>query len=290
MLILLALVWGGSFFFVAVAVREWPPLAIVAARVGIAAAALNIFILLTGGGFPRGWKLWAAFLAMGVLNNVIPFTLIVWGQQWIAGGLAAILNATTPLFGVVIAHYLADNEKLTAARLFGVIAGFAGVVVMLGGAEIAWTGSFAAQLAILGAACSYGFASVFGLVFRRWQVPSLHAASGQVTASSLLLLPIVFFAERDLPAGSTEMWLALLGLGLFSTALAYLLYFRILALSGATNVLLVTFLAPISAIALGAAFLNEVLELRHFAGMACIGIGLAAIDGRLWAKLKGGKT
>ncbi len=287
MLLSLAVVWGGSFFFIGAALREMPPFSVIAARLVFAAAALNIALFAARAVFPLA--MWRDFAVMGLLNNAIPFSLIAWGQTQIAGGLAAILNATTPLFTIVVAHFLAHGERMSAGKIFGVCAGIAGAAVIVGAEALRGLGANAfAQLAILGAACSYAFASVFGLRFRRMKISPLATAAGQVSASALILLPLAALTERvwTLPAPGIATWGALAGLGLLSTALAYLLYFRILASAGATNVALVTFLAPISAILLGALFLGEVLEIKHFYGMGLIGIGLAAIDGRIWRRLR----
>jgi drug/metabolite transporter (DMT)-like permease len=284
MLIGLSLLWGGSFFFVGVAVREVPPLSLVLARVGIAALALWAVLVVSGARMPVVPGLWAAFLGMGLLNNALPFALIVWGQQHIASGLAAILNATTPLFTVLVAHLLTADERLTPAKAAGVVMGLLGVAVMLGTALPGGLGvDVAAQLACLAAALSYALAGVFGRRFRRMGVPPLASASGQLTASSLILLPLALAVDRPwaLAVPGAASWGAMLGLGLLSTALAYVLYFRILAVAGATNLLLVTFLVPVSAIWLGALVLGERLEARHFGGMALIGAGLGLIDGRL---------
>lgn len=283
LLVALSVLWGGSFFFVGVAVREVPPLSLVLARVGIASLALWGVLALGGARMPRLPGLWAAFLGMGLLNNALPFVLIVWGQQHIASGLAAILNATTPLFTVLVAHALTTDERLTPGKAAGVLLGLAGVAIMLGPELLAGLGvALAAQLACLGAALSYAFAGVFGRRFRRLGVPPLATAAGQVTASSLVLLPLALLVEQPwaLPVPGAATWCALLGLGLLSTALAYVLFFRILATAGATNIALVTFLVPVSAILLGGVVLGERLHGWHFAGMALIGAGLALISGR----------
>jgi drug/metabolite transporter (DMT)-like permease len=283
LLAILSIVWGGSFLFVGVAVRELPPLTIVAVRVATAALALLLVLRLTGLELPRTRQAWAAFLGMSILNNVIPFTLIVWGQSHIASGLASILNATTPLFTVIVAHYLTDDERLTGQRLAGVIVGFIGVAIMIGAAALtAWDAGILAQLAILGAALSYGCAGVFGRRFRTMGIPPLATATGQVTVSSALLLPAALMTDKPwtLATPSTGTVLSLVALGLVSTAFAYLIFFRLLARAGATNVGLVTFLIPVSAILLGVLVLGETLAARHFAGMALIGAGLVLIDGR----------
>ena len=283
LLIILSIVWGGSFFFVGVAVEALPPLTIVALRVSLAAFALLAIVYFTGLRMPINPKIWVAFIFMGILNNVIPFTLIVWGQTHIASGLASILNATTPLFTIVAAHFLTKDEKMTSNKIVGVIIGFTGVVIMLGHEALGGLGeSVIAQLAILGAAISYSLAGIFGRRFAQAGIKPVITATGQVTASSLLLIPLAISYDKPftLPMPGLEIWFAVVGLALISTAFAYILYFRILSTAGATNLLLVTLLIPVSAILLGTAILGEQLELKHFLGMGLISIGLLSIDGR----------
>lgn len=281
LLVTLSILWGGSFFFNAVALGELPTMTVVFCRVCIAAATLWIVIALGGHRSGIGAGLWLAFLVMGAINNAIPFTLIVWGQTHIGSGLAAILNATTPLFTVVLAHRLTRDERMTPARLGGVLLGLLGVVVMIGPAAMEELGYGAlAQLAIVGAAVSYAFAAIYGRRFR--DVPPLVTAAGQLTASSCLILPVMLLVDHPwtlAPPGAVG-WGAVAGLALLSTAVAYIIYFRILATAGATNLLLVTFLIPVSAVLLGVLVLGEVLTVGELAGMALIGLGLAAIDGR----------
>lgn len=284
LLIALSVLWGGSFLFIGVAVKELPPLTIVALRLALAALTLQAALRVMGVPVPRDRRVWAAFLGMGLLNNAVPMTLIVWGQTHIASGLASILNATTPLFTVIVAHAFTADERMTGRRLAGVIVGFAGVAVMIGGAALQSLGvDIAAQLAVLGAAWSYGFAGVFGRRFKALGVAPMATAAGQVTASSLMLIPFALLVDRPwtLPAPSATAVAAILGLALASTAVAYLLFFRLLASAGATNVALVTFLIPVSAILFGVTLLGERLEPQHGGGMALIGLGLALIDGRL---------
>jgi len=283
LLIALSVLWGGSFFFVGVAVAEIPPLTLVTLRVAIAAAMLWAALPLLGTAPPRGARAWGAIAVMGLINNVIPFTLIVWAQQTLPSGLAAILNATTPLWTVLVAHAFTREEKASPGKLAGVLFGFAGVAAMmgadiLGGAAAAG----AATAAMLAATFSYACAGVFGRRFRAIGVAPIQAALGQVSASSIIMLPLALAIDRPwgLPVPSAAAVAAVLGLAALSTALAYVLYFRILALAGAVNLLLVTFLIPISAILLGTLLLHEALEPRHLLGMVLIGAGLAAIDGR----------
>jgi drug/metabolite transporter (DMT)-like permease len=288
MLILLSILWGGSFFFVGVVVNDLPPLTIVTLRVGIAAFTLWGIAMMLGLRPPKSLKIWGAFLGMGLLNNVLPFALIVWGQTQIASGLASILNAATPIFTVVVAGILLPDERPTPLKLFGVVLGFVGVVVMIGVPALGGIGSLFAQLAIVAATVSYAFAGVYGRRFKSLGISPVVTAAGQVTASTLILLPITLFVDGTIDTERTNMntWLAITGLAVASTAIAYVLYFKILELAGATNVLLVTLLVPISATLLGSLFLNESLEIIHLLGMALIAFGLSAIDGRLWHRLK----
>lgn len=296
LLLALSVLWGGSFFFNGLGLRAFPPLTLVLLRVGLAAIILFGVMWALGVAMPRDRGVWAAFFGMGLLNNVIPFGLIVWGQTHIASGLASILNATTPLFTVVVAHVLTADEKMTGGRLAGVLLGLVGVVAMIGPTALAGIGlDVAAQGACLAAALSYAFAGVFGRRFRQMGVAPLATATGQVTASSVMLIPLAAAIDQPwtLAAPGPVAWAAIVGLAALSTALAYVIYFRLLATAGATNLLLVTFLLPVSAILLGALVLGEHLDPRHFAGMALIGAGLAAIDGRVaarFARMREGKT
>ncbi len=289
LLITLSIVWGGSYFFNAIAVQELPTFTVVVCRVLLAALILLIVMRVMGMKMPTDWRVWAAFFGMGLLNNVIPFSLIVWGQAHIASGVASILNATTPLFTVVVAHFFTSDENMTPGRLVGVIAGLLGVAVMIGSDALRALGfDVVAQLACLSGALSYAFAGVFGRRFRRLGIAPMATATGQVTASSMILLPVMLVVDQPwtLPVPSFATIGALIGVAALSTALAYILYFRILATAGATNLLLVTFLLPVSAILLGVVVLDEVLLLNNLLGMVLIGVGLAAIDGRPWRLLK----
>lgn len=288
MLVALSVLWGGSFFFVGVAVTELPTLTIVTLRVGLAAVTLWVIALVMGLRPPKSIKIWLAFMAMGLLNNVIPFSLIVWGQAHIASGLASVLNATTPLFGVVVAGLLLADERATPMKLVGVLVGFIGVVMMIGlpSLGLSGQGTMLAQVAILVAALSYAFAGVYGRRFKGMALSPVVIAAGQVTGSSLVLAPVALYIDglpRLLGTDATSLgtWASILTLAVFSTALAYVLYFKILASAGATNIMLVTLLVPVSAILLGSLFLHEALEWVHFVGMGLIAMGLAVIDGRL---------
>ena len=256
---------------------------------GGAALTLNLLLRLMGQSMPTDSRVWLAFCGMGLLNNVIPQSLIVWGQTQIPSGLASILNATTPLFGVLVAHFFTSDEKMTVNKLAGVVVGFIGVAIMIGPQALYGLGGHIwAQFAVLLASVFYAISGVFGRRFKAMGVQPMMTATGQLTASTLMLTPLALAVDHSwtLAMPSLATWGAIAGLALLSTALAYLIFFRLLASSGATNLLLVTFLIPISAVFLGSLFLHEQLEAKHFIGMACIAAGLAAIDGRLLARLK----
>lgn len=296
LLIILSVFWGGSFFFVELALTGLTPLFLVFARVAIAAAALWCFVLATGGSFPTSPKLWGCFAIMGLFNNVVSFNLIAWGQQHIDSGLASILNATMPMFTVVLAHWLTRDEKLTLSRGAGVLVGLVAVAVMVGGDALKELGTgVVGQLAMLGAAASYAYAAIYGR--RLASIPVRQTAAGMLTASAVIMAPVVLLfgdparLHPDLVSVS-----ALLGLALVSTSAAYIIYFRILERAGATNIALVTLLIPVSALVLGMTLLGERPGWNAYAGMALIFVGLMLIDGRpaRWAsgvwKNKGGPS
>ena len=289
MLITLATVWGGSFLFNAILVAELPVITIVAIRVTVAALALWGFVRVTGRKIPTAPKVWGALLILGVLNNAIPFSLIVQGQTQITTGLASILNATTPLFTILVAGFFLTDERFSVLRVLGVVVGFSGVILMVGPEALGGLGAdFWAQLCALGAALSYGFASVFGRRFRELKVDPVMVATGQVTMSSLVLWPMALWIDgpQDILGLSFNAAASMFGLAVLCTSFAYILYFRILERAGATNISLVTFLVPISAIILGVLVLGESIFIKEIIGMTLIGLGLAIIDGRLFQRLR----
>ncbi len=285
LLIALSILWGGSFLFAKVAVGDLPPLTVVFLRVAIAALALIAIVRVMGLALPKG-RDWWPFVVMGAINNVLPFTLLFWAMTEVSSGLAAILNATTPLSTVLLAHLLTTDERMSLPKVFGVLVGLCGVAVLIGVDALDGLGlAVLAQFACIGAGLCYALATIWGR--RLLGRPPLVVATGQVTASSLLLIPIVLVVDRPwtLPMPSAATVASVAALALASTALAYILYFRILRTAGATNLSLVTFLVPVSALALGAAFLGEAVTPSNVLGMVLIGAGLALIDGRLVAGL-----
>ncbi|MBN8630735.1 MAG: DMT family transporter [Rhodobacterales bacterium] len=280
MLWTLSLLWGGSFLFNELALAGLPVMTVVWGRVSLAAAILWVVMLARGTQFPAR-EIWPALVVMGLLNNAVPFTLFVLAQGQITGALASVLNAMTPIFTLLVAHFATSDEKLTVARTVGVALGFAGVLAML--ADGGMQGTRWALIGCLGAALSYGLASVWGRRFRAAGLTPLATAYGQLMASTLLLTPVWLVADRpwSLHWPGWEPVLAVIALASLSSALAYLIFFRILAQAGATAVSLVTFLIPISAAGLGWLVLGERLEMRQLLGLALILAGLAVIDGRL---------
>jgi len=283
-LLALSSLWGGSFFFYKVLVQELPPFTVVLGRVSIAALALHLLLVARRDPLHLTLQQWKSFLVLGLLNNVIPFSLIAFGEIRIASGSAAILNATTPIFTILVAHFVTSDEKITAAKGVGVLAAFLGVAVLIGPAALSGfgQGDLLGDAACLLAAAVYSLGAIFGRRFKG--IPPLKIATAQVTAATIILIPLTALVDRPwaLPMPSPGAWAALLAIALLSTSLAYLLFFRILAVAGATNLVLVTFLLPGSALILGALFLDEAVTFRALMGMALIGLGLAAIDGRPW--------
>lgn len=285
----LALIWGGAFFFISVAVHSVPPLTYVWLRLTIAAIALWGFLAWKGEalGLPRG--VWGSMLLLALLNNVIPFTLFGWGQTHIASGLASILNATTPIWGVVVAHLFTHDERMTPRKVAGVLLGFGGVAMMIGPTLLSDIGNAAlAQLACVTASLSYALAAVWARRFKRMGLPPMTVTTGQLTVGALVMLPIALIVDQPWHHTFPPLtaWGAIIALAVLCTALGYVLYFRLIDNAGATNALLVTLLVPPTAILLGAMFLGEKLAPQDFAGLLLIALGLAAIDGRAVSALR----
>jgi drug/metabolite transporter (DMT)-like permease len=274
MLGVLSLVWGGSFFFYKVLVQALPPFTVVLGRMALAAIALNLWLAIRRERLPADPKLWAGLIAAGILNNAIPFSCFAFSELRITSGLAAILNATTPVFGVLVGALFRTGAPFTPLRGLGVVLGLIGVMVLIGPSALHGGGDLMSELACVLAAVSYAFGP-------------LKVATGQTTAAALVMIPVAAFADHfwTLPMPGLPVWAALLGIALLSTAFAYLLYFRILERADPTDLMLVTFLVPISALLLGALFLHEPVQPQAWGGMAMIGLSLAAVDGRLPRRL-----
>ena len=287
LLFVLGIIWGGSFLFARIAVQEIPPLTLVFLRVAIAAVVLYIFLIVRRITFKPNMKLWAQFATMGVLNNIIPFGLIFYGQQEIGAGLAAIVNAMTPIWSLIIAHQFTSDEKMSVTKIIGVGLGFIGVAILIGwDAFGGFSAAITAQVAILGATISYGFASVYGKRFAN--VSPQKTALGQLTASSVIILPIALIIEKSwaitMPTNQTIISTILLAV--LCTAIAYILYFEILARAGAVNASLVTLIVPVFGVLLGALILSEILNANQWIGMVVILAGLAVMNKNSFIKNK----
>jgi drug/metabolite transporter (DMT)-like permease len=291
MLILLSILWGGSFLFVGVAVKEVPVFSVVAVRVTLAAIALLVVTRAMGIALPCSRAAILAFFGMSLLNNIIPFNLIVFGQSKIDSGLASILNATTPIFTIVFAHFLTSDEKMGPRKAIGAVLGFLGVAALFSGRDLMDGASFLAQLACIGASVSYAFSGIFGRRFARLGLEPIVIATGQLTASALVMVPLSMIVDAPFsrPMPSLAALASLSVLALASTAGAYILFFRILNRAGATNISLVTLLVPCSAILFGVTLLGESLGPREVIGFAIIALGLLVIDGRMLRHLPFGR-
>jgi drug/metabolite transporter (DMT)-like permease len=285
LLLFLGLIWGSSFLFANIAVREIPPVTVVTLRVAIASIALWLVLVAQGHSFRPFLEKPLNFLLFGFLNSALPFFLIAYGQQHIGPGIGGILNATVPIFLVPLAHFLPRDEKMSVRKVVGVLAGFGGVVLLIGPGAFAGFGSdVTAELAGLAASISYALGGIYARRFKKY--PSIITTTGGLTAATLLMLPLSLFIDDSLNLAmpSLNAWGAVMSMALLSTALAFVLFYRLLADVGASRASLVAYLIPISAIILGFIFRGEVLTWNDFAGMAVIALSLAIIDGRLFRK------
>lgn len=284
LIIALALIWGSAFFLITVILKEVPPNTMVFMRLALAVPPMLLWLSLTKERMPRDTASWQRFFILGALNIALPFIVFTWGQARITSGLASVLNATTPLWGVIVAHYLTRDERMTPLRLGGVVIGFAGVAVMMGGDALSGSDdTILAQMACVGATLFYALASIYAKRIGSDGLSVMQIATGQVCTATVMLIPVVLLTEvpwaGSMPSAGT--WAAMVTLSVISTSLAYLLYFRLIASAGASNALLIPFLIPPVAILLGALFLNETLTIGQFGGIALIALGLAVLDGRL---------
>lgn len=290
---ILAILWGSAFILIEIGLRSVPPNTLVFARMALAVPPLLLLMHIRGATLPRDARIWAMLSVLGTLNVVLPFILFYWGMTQISTGLASILNATTPLWGVVTAHFLTQDEKATPARVVGVLFGVAGIAVMIGvDALSGMTSGLFAQIACLIATLCYAFGSIYGRKFGASGMAPLSIATGQVLISAIIMLPIALISDAPwtLPLPGFSFWAATGVIAIFSTSLAYYLYFQLLESAGASNSLLVTFLIPIVAVFLGAAFLGERFSLNQAAGIGLITVGLVLLDGRALSRMTKGEV
>jgi len=281
LLVALALLWSASFVFIKVAGAEIPTFTLVLVRVALAAFVLHAMVLLGRRRYPDRLPMMRRYLVMGLINNVVPFAFIVYATVRLGAGGASILNATAPIFAMVIAHFATADERITVAKLGGILLGLGGVAAMAGPEAAAGLGGNLAAVAAMLVACFfYGLSAVYGRGFAG--IDPIVSATCQLTGATLLLLPLALAFERPwtMPMPGGAAILATLALAILSTALAYTLFYRLISRAGATNTLLVTLLIPMGGVFLGWAMLGEALTPGEAAGMLLIGLGLVVIDGR----------
>jgi drug/metabolite transporter (DMT)-like permease len=270
LLIILSVLWGASFLFMGILVKELPPLTISASRLTIASLLIGILASKRPKDLP-----WRELLILGVLNNTIPYALILWGQRYASSSVASIINSTSPFFTSIFAHFLTDDEKINKFSMMGISLGFSGVLAM--GWDSA-QGSLIGELAIITAVICYSYATVYGRRFYSMGLSPLDIAFGQLSTAAATSVPLAILERPWLAMPSQRAWASIIGISVFSTALAYLIFFRILERAGATNANLVTLLIPVTATLLCTAFLGERLELRHIVGMCLIMTGLLIMN------------
>lgn len=285
---MLAFIWGGSFLSIRLALNEVPFVTSVAHRVFWAAVILWAYVALRRLPLPRDPKIWGALFVMGLLNNVIPFSLMAWGQLYIPTGLTSVFNAGTAIFGVVIAALILSDERLSTRKVVGSVIGFVGVATAIGLDSLRnFDITSVAQLAVIGGTISYAFAGVWARINLSGLTPQV-AAAGMLTGSSIVMVPAAFLID-----GTPSFNLSATAFGaiayyvIFATAGAYLLYYRILAAAGSANTMIVTLLIPPVSIVLGALVLGETLSPNVYAGLALLAVGLLILDGRAQSLLSG---
>ena len=289
---LLSLLWGGAFYFIEIGLRGFPPNTLVFLRMTLAIPPMLIALKIAGNHLPTDAKSWTQLFVLGVINAALPFILFFWGQTKIESGLASVLNATTPLWGVITAHFLTRDEKATPARICGVLLGMAGIIVMVGSEALGgMSGSVLGQIACLLATLCYAFAAVYARSLSQSTMTPLVVATGQVITAAIIMLPVMLIVDQpwQLSTPGLDAWAGALGLAIPSTAIAYIFYFRLIDRAGASNAMLVAFIMPVVAIILGVFALGESLQPRQIAGTALIICGLLAIDGRVFRALNLGR-
>lgn len=282
MLITLSVIWGGSFFFNEIALRGLPPLLVVWCRIAVGALGLLAMAAVSSLEIRPYLSYWKEFLVIGVLNTFVPFSFIVWGQQHIDSGLASVINATTPAFTILVANFFTSDERASVRKFAGAVLGLGGVATLIGADALSGFGNhILGQGAVMCAALSYACSATYAR--RISGVPPMVMACLQLSLVTVLMTPVVFFLTRpwELPMPSMDVVGAVVGLGLICSALAYILFFRILTTAGATNVQLVTLFIPFSASTLGIAFLGEPFSWRLAVGIVIVSTAALLIDGRI---------
>jgi drug/metabolite transporter (DMT)-like permease len=286
---ILSILWGGAFFLIEVGLRSYPPLTLVLMRLALAVPPMWLAMRFMRQSLPCEPRVCALLTVVGALNCALPFALFFWGQGYLDSGYASILNATTPLWGVITAHLLTQDEKASPTRVIGVLIGMAGIITMVGPEAInGLSDNLLAQIACIISTVFYSFAAIYGRRLSQTSLTPMAVATGQTITAALLIMPIVLLVDQPwkLAMPKLDSTLAAITLALFSTALAYALYFRLIDRAGASNAQLVAFLMPILAVILGIVFLGEALTGGQTVGALLIAAGLVAIDGRLLARIR----
>lgn len=279
-ILFLAALWGPSFVFIKVAVEEIPPLTMVVGRVGVAAILLNLILWMQGRSLAGLGPAWKHLAVMALVHNALPFALFNWGELYIDSALASILNGTTPLFTILLAHIFVQDDRLTPNKIVGGVIGFGGLLLLVapslvnGVQATSW-----GLLAVTVAAASYGVAIVYSRLHLRG-LPPLVAPTAQLSLATLYMLPLSLWIEQPfrLPAPSLQAVGALLVLAVFGTALAFVIYYRIIERTPATYVSMVTYLVPIFGVILGVLVLGEQLRWNAYLGCILILSGVMVVN------------
>lgn len=287
MIAALAALWGGAFLFIELGLTGFGPLTLVFLRMALAVPPMLVMLRWLGLRLPRDWTSWFHLTALGFLNVAFPMALFFWAQTRIDSGLASILNATVPLWGVLLTHIFTDDERATPVKVIGLLVGFSGLVLVVGPSALAGFGDdLLAQLACLLATFCFAAAVIYARKLGATMAP-MAAATGQIVTAAVMLapLPLLFEAPFAAPPPPVVAIAAVAMLAFAGTSVAYLIFFRLIDSAGAGNAMLIALVMPPVALVLGFTVLGEVLTLAHLAGMALILVGLVIIDGRTFARL-----
>jgi drug/metabolite transporter (DMT)-like permease len=280
LLLALSSIWGSSYMLIKIGLDTVPPVTVAAARIALGAATLLVVVQIRGLRLPRGVRAWTPFAVMAMVGNVLPFSLIAWGETHIHSGLTAILLGVVPVSTMVLAHIFTTDERFTANKLAGLAAGFAGLIVLVGPDALAGLGgSLAGKLAVVGAALCYATSIVYARRLRH--VPVVVSGAASLAIATVIIVPVSLIAESPWQAApSAASVAALVLLGVVGTALATLIFFRLVACTGATFTSLINYLIPLFGVLWGAAVLAERLPATALAGLALILSGIALVNRR----------
>lgn len=278
LLLVLGAVWGSSYLFIKVGVAEVPPLTFVTARLALGAVIMWVLLRILGYSVPRDRALWAAYAVMGLLSGALPYSLITWGEKYIPSGLAALLQSTTPVFTVILAHFFIHDERMTPASILGIVIGFVGVgILMIPDLRRGLQANLLGQLAVVASSICYAAATIFARNRLRGQ-PALVSTMGQLTTGAIFMLPFALLVERPFSLSpslaAVGSWL---GLTLLGTVVAYVIYYTLIERASATFVSTVTYIVPVNGLILGALVLGEALHLTLLLSLGFILAGVLLV-------------